>query len=44
MFYDNELNALKKAHRFRERKAFDETLHDFASNDYLGLAQDTSQI
>jgi 8-amino-7-oxononanoate synthase len=36
--YSNELKALKKAGRFRERKIFDEDLYDLASNDYLGLS------
>ncbi len=37
--YENELKALKKAGRFRERKIFDVTLDDLASNDYLGLSR-----
>ena len=37
--YENELKALKKAGRFRERKVFDVTLDDLASNDYLGLSR-----
>jgi len=37
--YKNELKALKKSQRFRERKLFSSTLLDFASNDYLGLAE-----
>ncbi|MDQ7086075.1 MAG: pyridoxal phosphate-dependent aminotransferase family protein [Sulfurovum sp.] len=37
--YSNELQALKKAGRFRERKIFDVTLLDLASNDYLGLSR-----
>lgn len=37
-FYFNELKALKRAGRFRERKLYDENLVDAASNDYLGLA------
>jgi len=36
--YENELKALKKVGRFRERKLFDDSLEDLASNDYLGLA------
>ena len=42
--YENELRALKKAGRFRERKQFDDKLIDFASNDYLGLASDKQQL
>jgi len=42
--YQNELKALKKANRFRERKIFDNTLIDFASNDYLGLAHNKKQF
>ncbi|SFV61235.1 8-amino-7-oxononanoate synthase [hydrothermal vent metagenome] len=42
--YQNELNALKKANRFRERKVFDNKLIDFASNDYLGFANDKKQF
>ena len=38
MMYENELEALKRAGRFRERKLYDDTLKDLASNDYLGLA------
>ena len=37
-YYEKELRALKKYGRYRERKVVDETLKDFASNDYLGLA------
>jgi len=37
-FYDKEIKALKRSGRFRERKVLDANLHDFASNDYLGLA------
>ncbi len=36
--YENELKALKRSGRYRERYAVDETLIDMASNDYLGLA------
>ncbi|AKF25571.1 8-amino-7-oxononanoate synthase [Sulfurovum lithotrophicum] len=42
--YENELKALKKAGRFRERKLFNEDLTDLASNDYLGLAEDKGQL
>ena len=38
-FYDKELQALKKSGRYRTRELVDNTLHDFASNDYLGLSQ-----
>jgi len=44
MMYQNELKALKKAGRFRQRKIWDNTLIDFASNDYLGLANDKKQL
>jgi len=37
--YEKELEALKKAGRFRERKLYSDQLDDFASNDYLGLAK-----
>ncbi|MFA6189327.1 MAG: aminotransferase class I/II-fold pyridoxal phosphate-dependent enzyme [Sulfuricurvum sp.] len=36
--YENELKALKRSGRYRERHLVDETLLDGASNDYLGLA------
>jgi 8-amino-7-oxononanoate synthase len=36
--YINELKALKRAGRYRERQVIDEELIDLASNDYLGLA------
>ncbi|NOR55097.1 MAG: aminotransferase class I/II-fold pyridoxal phosphate-dependent enzyme [Sulfurovum sp.] len=36
--YENEIKALKKAGRFRERKLFSDDLVDLASNDYLGLS------
>ena len=42
--YENELKALKKAGRFRERKLFDEALDDMASNDYLGLSNNKKQF
>jgi 8-amino-7-oxononanoate synthase len=42
--YSGELKALKKVGRFRERKQFDRGLIDFASNDYLGLAEDRKQF
>ena len=37
-YYEKELRALKRSGRFRTREIVDETLCDFASNDYLGLA------
>lgn len=36
--YENEIKALKRAGRYRERHLVDESLLDGASNDYLGLA------
>ncbi len=36
--YTHELNAILKSNRFRSRKVYDESLLDFSSNDYLGLA------
>ncbi|MCB4745136.1 MAG: pyridoxal phosphate-dependent aminotransferase family protein [Sulfurovum sp.] len=37
--YEKELEALKKAGRFRERILYSDMLDDFASNDYLGLSK-----
>lgn len=42
--YENELKALKKAGRFRERHVYDVTLDDLASNDYLGLSRNKKQF
>jgi len=42
--YENELAALKKAGRFRERNVYDVTLDDLASNDYLGLSRNKKQF
>jgi len=42
--YTNELEALKKAGRFRDRKVYDVTLDDLASNDYLGLSRNKKQF
>ena len=42
--YENELKALKNAGRFRERKIYDVTLDDLASNDYLGLSRNKKQF
>ena len=36
--YTHELNAIVKSNRFRSRTLYDESLLDFSSNDYLGLA------
>ena len=36
--YKKELDALKRAGRYRTRELFHSDLYDFASNDYLGLA------
>ena len=38
MYYANELKALKKSGRLRSREVSQNSLHDFASNDYLGLS------
>jgi len=38
MFYKKELDALKRSGRYRKREVVEESLMDFASNDYLGLA------
>ncbi len=38
MYYLNELKALKKSGRLRSREVVQNSLHDFASNDYLGLS------
>ena len=42
--YSNEIKALKKAGRFRERKLFSDNLNDLASNDYLGLSNNKKQF
>jgi len=42
--YQKQINALKKVDRFRERKLFNDDLFDFASNDYLGLANNKKQF
>ena len=42
--YQNELKALKKTGRFRQRCVWDRDLIDFASNDYLGLANSKKQL
>ncbi len=38
MQYENELKALKKSGRYRSREVVDNSILDFASNDYLGLS------
>ena len=40
--YEKELRALQRSGRLRSRKVVDENLKDFASNDYLGLAHNTT--
>jgi len=42
--YSGEINTLKKVGRFRQRKIFDDSLYDLASNDYLGFADDKKQL
>ncbi|MBN2768895.1 MAG: pyridoxal phosphate-dependent aminotransferase family protein [Campylobacterales bacterium] len=42
--YDNELIALKKSNRFRERILLDSELIDLGTNDYLGLASNGKQV
>ncbi|MDD3592531.1 MAG: pyridoxal phosphate-dependent aminotransferase family protein [Sulfurovum sp.] len=44
MIYENEIKALKRAGRFRERKLYDDSLRDLASNDYLGLSTKKKQL
>jgi len=39
MWYEKELDALKRSGRYRRRELHDATLLDLASNDYLGLAE-----
>lgn len=36
--YENELKALKRAGRYRTREVYNDSILDFASNDYLGLS------
>ena len=40
--YEKELNLLKNSGRFRKRVIFDENFVDLASNDYLGIAENSS--
>ena len=42
--YEDELKAIKKSNRYRQRVVFDESLVDLASNDYLGLAKKKSLL
>jgi len=42
--YEKELEALRRAGRFRERILYDDRLEDLASNDYLGLSSDKKQF
>ena len=42
--YQKEIDALKRANRFRQRRVWDRALIDFASNDYLGLANNKEQL
>ena len=42
--YEKELEALKRAGRFRQRRLYDPGLVDLASNDYLGLAENPKQL
>ena len=37
-FYDKELKALQRSGRYRRREVVNNGVHDFASNDYLGLS------
>ncbi len=39
-FYANEITALKRSGRYRERHLYEHDVIDLASNDYLGLADD----
>lgn len=41
-YYENELKALKKSGRLRQRELYPENIKDFATNDYLGLAHQKS--
>ncbi len=44
LFYANEITALKRSGRYRERHLYESDVVDLASNDYLGLADDPAQI
>lgn len=38
LYYENEIRALRRSSRYRQRELVDSSLVDFASNDYLGLS------
>ncbi len=42
--YKKELKAIKKSNRFRERVIYDDSLVDLASNDYLGLSENSELL
>jgi len=44
LYYDRELSALRSAGRFRQRTIYNSSIKDFASNDYLGLADDPKRL
>ncbi|MEA3522986.1 MAG: pyridoxal phosphate-dependent aminotransferase family protein [Campylobacterota bacterium] len=44
MYYEKEIRALKHSGRYRERECFSADIIDLASNDYLGLAHNTSLL
>jgi len=43
-FYSNELAALKRSGRYRERQIYDSDIIDLASNDYLGLSENSALL
>ena len=44
MYYEKEIQALKHSGRYRECELFDDNIVDLASNDYLGLAHNSSLL
>jgi 8-amino-7-oxononanoate synthase len=42
--YKKELEAIKKSNRFRQRVIYDDSLTDLASNDYLGLSENSDLL
>ena len=42
--YKKELDAIKKSNRFRKRMVYDDNLIDLASNDYLGLSENSELL